>query len=52
VRPGDLLTHGCQESLRIEETRHPECIRAAFEEPTGELGVAIQQISKPEADGG
>lgn len=24
VAPGDLLPHGCQEPLRVEEPRHPE----------------------------
>ena len=42
------LSHSCEETLGIKETRHPECIGSAFKTPTAELGITIYQLCKPE----
>ena len=46
----DLLTHGCQETLRVEESGHPEHARPSLEQPACELTVPIKKIRKPEPD--
>ena len=39
-------------TLWIEEASHPEDIRATLEAPGVELGIPLQQLSEPEAQGG
>ncbi len=45
----DLLFHGCEEALRVEEAGHPENVGLALEQPGVELGVAVQEIREPKA---
>jgi len=52
VGPGDLLPHGRQESLWVEEPGHPEDIGATLKQPAVELGVAVKKVREPEAECG
>ena len=52
VSPGDLLSHGCQETCWVEEPGHPETVRSALKQPAVELGVTVQQVSEPETKSG
>ena len=52
VSSGDLLSHGSQEALWVEEASHPEDSGAAVEHPAAELGVAVQEVCEPETQGG
>ena len=45
---GNLLSHGCEEALRVEESCHPETGGSAIEQPGGKLSISIQQIGEPE----
>ena len=49
VSTGDLLSHGSQETLRVEEACHPEDTRTPLKQPTVELGITIQEICEPES---
>lgn len=51
VRPSDLLSHGCQEALRVEETCHPEAVGSPFKDPGLELTVPLKQLCEPEPQG-
>ena len=51
MRTRDLLSHCCEEALRVEETSHPEHTRPAIENPSGELAVPLQKLCKPETQG-
>ena len=48
VHAGHLLSHRRQETLRVEEARHPEGLRAALEAPGSELSVTVLQLREPE----
>ena len=50
VRTRHFLSHGRQESLRVEEARHPEYVRPTLEDPREELGVPIEQVREPETE--
>ena len=52
VSASHLLSHGCQEALRIEEASHPEHVRPGLEDPAGELAVPLQQFCEPESQCG
>ena len=52
VGVGHFLPHGRQESLRVEETCHPEDVGTSSEEPLGELSVPVHQFCEPEAQSG
>ena len=43
------LSHGSQESLRVEESRHPEDVGATAKTPGVELTVAVNQLGEPES---
>ena len=45
---GNLLSHGCEETLRVEESCHPETCGSAIEQPGGKLCVSVQQVGEPE----
>jgi len=47
VSSGDLLSHGSEEALRVEETSHPENFRSTLKTPAVELSIPLQQLSKP-----
>ena len=49
---GDLLSHGGQEALGVEEAGHPEDGRPAFKHPGVELGITVQQVGEPEPECG
>ena len=49
---GDLLPHGSEEALRVEETSHPEHVGSPSEDPSMELGIPLQKFSKPEPKSG
>ena len=42
------LSHGGEESLRVEEARHPEGLGSAAEQPHLQLRVPLQQLREPE----
>ena len=48
----DLLLHGGEEALRVEEAREPEAVRLAVEQPRVKLSIAIDQVREPEAECG
>ena len=52
VSSGDLLPHGSEEALRVEETSHPEHVGSPSEDPSMELGIPLQKFSKPEPKSG
>ena len=52
VRTRDLLSHGCQESGRVEEAGHPETCGTTLKEPRVELLVSVEQVSEPETERG
>ena len=39
VHSGDFLSHGGQETLRVEESSHPERLWSTFEAPRAELEI-------------
>ena len=43
-----LLSHGCEEALRVEESCHPETGGSAIEQPGGKLSISVQQVGEPE----
>ena len=43
-----LLSHSCEETLRVKEPCHPETGGSAIEQPGGKLSISIQQIGEPE----
>ena len=45
------LSHGCEESLSIEESGHPECDGSSIEAPGVELAVPVNQLGEPEPKG-
>jgi len=45
-----LLSHRCQEALRVKEARHPADLWPAVEQPATQLGVALQHLRVPEAE--
>lgn len=51
VGSGDLLPHGSQEALWIEEAGHPEDVRSTLKTPGVELGIPLDQVSEPETKG-
>ena len=51
MRTRDFLSHGSEETLRVEEASHPEHIRATVENPGGELSVSFQELREPKPQG-
>ena len=45
------LSHGCEESLSVEESGHPECDGSSIEAPGVELAVSVNQLGEPEPKG-
>ena len=45
------LSHGCQETLRVKEARHPEAVGTPLKDPRLELSVPLQQLCEPEPQG-
>ena len=43
------LSHGGEEPLRVEESRHPEGLRPAAEQPHLQLAVPLEQLGEPES---
>lgn len=52
VGAGNLLSHGSQETLRVEESGHPERSGSSLKQPGGELLVSVQEVGEPEPEGG
>ena len=52
VSSGDLLPHGGEEALWVEETSHPEHVGSPGEDPSMELSIPLQQFSEPETKSG
>lgn len=50
VCSGDFLSHGSQETLRIEESCHPEHVWSTFKQPFGELRMAVQKVGEPKSN--
>ena len=47
-----FLSHGSQETLRVEESGHPENFWTSVENPVMELLVAFDQFGEPEPNSG
>ena len=52
VQPRHLLSHSCEESLRVEEASDPEHLGSAMETPAFKLAISLEKLSVPEAKGG
>ena len=46
------LSHGCEESLRVEESRHPEGVGPPVKAPGVKLLVPVKQLGEPEPQRG
>jgi len=46
----NLLLHGSEETLRVEETSHPETWRSLLKDPVAELEVSIEKTLQPSCE--